>query len=160
MTWRGGEALKRLGTGGAISLVAAILLFALTFTQWYGNPRSGPNNLLIDLSLFNGGGTAWQTLDPVLLLVVLAAVVVAVTVALLRLTGFGRKPSVRPGAVVVLSGLLAAAVLAGAIKWPPAVDPVKRIPMEQSIETGLYLALAAALGIAFGGWRTMRAEAT
>ncbi|MGH2937021.1 MAG: hypothetical protein ACRDPE_02750 [Solirubrobacterales bacterium] len=159
MASRGGEAFKRLGPGGAISLVAAILLFAFTFFQWYGRPHSGPNTLLIDLWPY-GGGTAWQTLGIVPLLVVLAAAVVGVAISALRLTGSGRRSGLPLGALVGLLGLLAAAVIAAAINWPPEVDPIERIPIEQSIEAGPYLALAAALAIACGGWLTWRAEGT
>ena len=39
-------------------------------------------------------------------------------------------------------------------------DRRQPVPIEQSAEAGIYLALAAAVGIALGGWLTMRAEGT
>jgi hypothetical protein len=151
--------LKRLGRGGAISPVAAVLLFVFTFFQWYGRPHSGPNQLLIDLWLL-GGGTAWQTFTGVPLLVVLAASVVAVGVSLLRLGGSRWKPRIPLGAVVCLLGVLAVVVIMTGINWPPETQAVERVPIEQSVEAGIYLALGAALGIVYGGWRTWRAEGT
>jgi hypothetical protein len=149
---------KRLGLGGAISLVAAILLFVFTFFQWYGRPHSGPNPLLIDLRSY-GGGTAWQTLGTIPLVLLMLAVVVAVGATLLRLGGSTRGPAILPGIVVGFFGLLAAVVTLAGIRRPPGVDLIERIPMGQNIEAGTYLALAATLGVAYGGWRSMREEA-
>jgi len=51
-------------------------------------------------------------------------------------------------------------VISVGIVSPPETQPIERIPIEQSAEAGIYLALAAAIGITFGGWRTWRAEGT
>jgi hypothetical protein len=141
-------------------LVSAILLFVFTFLQWYGRPHSGPNSLLIDLWPY-GGGTAWQTLAVLPLLALLVASAVAVGAVLLRLFRPGWKPPVPPGALVCLFGLLAVVAILAGIHSPPeagtvVTPPDYPIPMEQSVELGVYLALAAALGIVFGGWLTMR----
>jgi hypothetical protein len=158
---RGGDAFRRLGSGGAITLVSAIALFASTFLQWYWRPHSGPNSPLIDFSP-EGGGTAWQTLAVVPLLAVLVACAVAVGVVLLGSFRPDWKPPIPPGAVACLFGLLAAIAIlaemhsppqAGTVVWPPS-DPV---PIEQGLQVGIYLALAAALGIAVGGcWMARR----
>jgi hypothetical protein len=152
-------AFKRLGWGGAIGLVAATLLIVFTFFQWYGRPHSGPNQLLIDYWLL-GGGTAWQSLAVVPLLVVLTAAIVALGVSLLRLGGSRWRPAIRLGAFMLFFGVLAVIVILAGINWPPETQPIQRVPIEQSAEAGIYLALVAALGIIFGGWLTMRAEGT
>jgi len=63
------------------------------------------------------------------------------------------------GAVVGFFGLLAAVAILAGINWPPEVDPIDGIPIEQSNEAGIFLALAAALGIALGGCLSARKEA-
>jgi hypothetical protein len=151
-------AIRRLGWGGAISLVGGVLLLAFTFFQWYGSQISGPNSLLVLINLFNGG-TAWQKLGVVPYFLALAAVA-AVAVALLRLVGSHWRPAIPLGAVVGVLGLVAAGLILGAVIWPPGKDHIENIPMETPIETVVFLALAAAVGIAYGGWRTWRAEGT
>ncbi|MBS1891101.1 MAG: hypothetical protein JST59_07400 [Actinobacteria bacterium] len=164
MNSRGGEALRRLGRGGATLLLAGTLLAVFTLFQWYGSPHSGPNTLLIDFWSY-GGGTAWQTLAFVPLLAVLAASVVALAVSLLRLAGSRWSPGIPLGALVSLLGLLAAIAIVLAIGSPPETQTIEdvrigRVPMEQSVEAGVYLALAASLGVVVGGWLTWRGEGT
>lgn len=150
--------LGRLRAGEAIYLVAAILLFVLMFFQWYGHQHSGPNSELVDLQLF-GGGTAWQTLEVIPLFLMLA-IVVAVGSAVLRLAGSDWKPAIPPAATVCVLGLLAAALILFRIISPPGIDQLEGVPIERSLEIGIFLALAAALGIAYGGWRAMADEGT
>lgn len=150
------NALGRLRTGEAIYLVAAILLFVLMFFQWYGPRHSGPNSELVDLYLF-GGGTAWQALELVPLFLMLA-IVVAVGAAILRLSGSDWKPAISPPVVVCLGGLMAAALILIRIIWPPGIEQLEGLPIERSLEVGIFLAFAAALGIAYGGWRAMAEE--
>jgi hypothetical protein len=150
--------LGRLRVGEAIYLVSAILLFVLMFFQWYGHQHSGPNSGLVDLHLF-GGGTAWQTLEVIPLFLMLA-IVVAVGSAILRLSGSDWKPAIPPAAAVCVLGLLAAALILFRIISPPGIDQLEGVPIERSLEIGIFLALAAALGIAYGGWRAMADEGT
>lgn len=164
MDARGGQALRRLGWGGATLLIAGTLLVVFTFFQWYGRPHSGPNTLLIDLSLL-GGGTAWQTLALLPLLAVLAASVGALTVSLLRLAGSRWSPRIPLGAVLSLLGLFATIAIVVASGSPPETQSIQdvsigTVPIEQSVEAGVYLALAASLGVVVGGWLTWRSEGT
>ncbi len=150
--------LGRLRTGEAIYLLAAILLFVLMFQDWYGEQHSGPNQLLQDIHLF-GGGTAWQTLEVIPIFLMLA-IVVAVGSALLRLSGSDWKPAVPPGAAVCVLGAVAAALILFRIIWPPGISELENVPIERSLEFAIFLAFAAALGIAYGGWRAMADEGT
>jgi hypothetical protein len=150
--------LDRLGRGEGIALVAAVLLFVLMFLTWFGTQHSGPNDLLVDLQLI-GGGTAWQALEVIPLFLMLA-IVVAVGTALLRVSGSDWKPAVSPGAVVCVLGIVAALLILYRIISPPGYSELENVPIERSLELPIFLALAAALGIAYGGWRTMAAEGT
>jgi hypothetical protein len=158
------EALRRLGWGGATLLLAGALLALVTLFQWYGHPHSGPNTLLIDFQ-FSGGGTAWQTLALLPLLAVAAASVGALAISLSRLAGSRRSLGMPLGAVVSLLGLLATITIVLAIGSPPETQTIEdvligKVPIEQSVEAGVYLALAASLGVVLGGWLTWRREGT
>jgi hypothetical protein len=154
--------LDRLRTGDAISFVAAILLFVLMFFQWYGTDvgQGGSGSSLEAVTFSVKGGNAWQTLEvaPIFLML---AIAVAVGAALLRLSGSDWKPSIPPGAAVCVLGGLAALLILIRIVSPPGLGgEVEGISYETSLGAGIFLALAAALGIAYGGWRTMRDEGT
>jgi hypothetical protein len=147
--------LGRLRTGEAIYLVAAILLFVLMFFTWYGVTTAGESEVL---TLLVHGGNAWQTLE-VLPLLTMLTIVVAVGGALLRLTGSDWKPAVPPGVAVCVLGLLAALGILGRMVSPPDLGG-EGIGYSVNLELGIFLALAAALGIAYGGWRAMADEGT
>jgi hypothetical protein len=154
-----GGALKRLGLGGGIALVAAILLFILMFQQWYGPAITVDNNLLILGVLFTTGGTAWQALEVTPIFLALA-IAVGVGTALLRAVGSDRKPVVLAGAAVCVLGGLASLLVLYRIISPPEAGSMQGIPTERGLQTAIYFALLAALGIAYGGWLIMRDEGT
>lgn len=150
--------LGRLRTGEAIYLVAAILLFVLMFFTWYEAAPTTGSEGQVELTLLAHGGNAWQTLE-VLPLLTMLAIVVAVGGALLRLSGSDWKPAIPPGAAVCVLGLLAALGILGRMISPPDLGG-EGIGYDVSLELGIFLALAAALGIAYGGWRAMGDEGT
>jgi hypothetical protein len=156
---RVGGALKRLGLGGGIALVAAILLFILMFQQWYGPAITVENDLLILGVLFTTGGTAWQALEVTPIFLALA-IAVAVGAALLRAVGSDRKLVVPPGAAVCVLGGLPSLLILYRIISPPEAGSMQGIPTERALQTAIYFALLAALGIAYGGRRIMRDEGT
>lgn len=147
--------LGRLRTGEAIYLVAAILLFVLMFFSWYGVTMAGESEVI---TLLVHGGNAWQTLE-VLPLLTMLTIVVAVGAALLRLTGSDWKPAIPPAVAVCVLGLLAALGILGRMISPPDLGG-EGIGYSVDLELGIFLALAAALGIAYGGWRAMADEGT
>jgi hypothetical protein len=156
----GGNALGRLRTGEAIALVAAILLFILMFFDWYGAKATTSAETLGGVVSGTGGGSAWDTLQVIPLFLMLA-IVVAVGVAILRLSGSDRKPTVPPGAAVtVLGGLAALLILIRIISPPGPSGALSELAFESTLKLPVFLALAAALGIAYGGWRTMADEGT
>jgi hypothetical protein len=149
--------LDRPSNGERIAGVSAILLLVFMFFRWYGLDVSKQPNLS-NLNLFEDGGDAWQTLE---LTPIFLALVIAVTVgaALLRLSGSDWEPPVPPGAVVcVLGGLAALLILIRIVIPPGLVGEVDGFVFETTLKVGIFLALGAACGIAYGGYRAMREE--
>jgi hypothetical protein len=150
--------LDRLRTGEAISLAAAILLFILMFFDWYGVKATTSGEPLGGVLSGAGGGSAWQTLDVIPLFLMLA-IVVAVGAALLRLRGSDWKPAIPPAAAVCALGLLAALLILVRIISPPGPGgALSELSFDTTLRLPIFLALAAALGIAYGGWRAMGEE--
>jgi hypothetical protein len=151
--------LGRLRTGEALYLVAAILLFVLMFVDWYGVQGANNAEPLGGVITTNAGGNAWQALEVIPLFLMLA-IVVAVGSALLRLVGSDWKPTIPPGAAVCVLGLLAALLILIRIVSPPGPGEVLEGAFDTTLKLPVFLALAAALGIAYGGWRAMADEGT
>jgi cation transport ATPase len=152
--------LDRLRSGEAIALVAAILLFVLMFLDWFGVSLEKAPGSLILLGPGWEGGSAWQTLEVIPLFLMLA-IVVAVGAAFLRVIGSEWKPAIPAAAAVCVLGLLAAVLILVRIVSPPGAGPeVEGFAYETTLKLPVFLALAAALGIAYGGWRAMGQEGT
>jgi hypothetical protein len=150
----------RLRTGEAIYLFAAILLFILMFFDWYGGKATASGEQLSGVVTGAAGGNAWQTLEVIPLFLMLA-IVVAVGSALLRLSGSDWKPAIPPAAAVCLLGALAAILILIRIISPPGPEGAfSELAFESTLKLAVFLAFAAALGIAYGGWRAMAAEGT
>jgi hypothetical protein len=149
----------RLRTGEAIYLGAAILLFVLMFLDWYGVKGTNSAEPLGGVITSAAGGNAWQALELVPLFLMLA-IAVAVGAALLRLGGSDWKPAISPGAAVCVLGVLAALLILIRILSPPGPGEVLEGAFDTTLKLPIFLALAAALGIAYGGWRAMADEGT
>lgn len=153
------KARRRLRTGEAIYLVAAILLFILMFLDWYGVKGTNGGEPLGGVVTSQAGGNAWQVLEVIPLFLMLA-IVVAVGGALLRLSGSEWKPAIPPGAAVCVLGGLAALLILIRIISPPGPGEVLEGAFDTTLKLPVFLALAAALGVAYGGWRAMADEGT
>jgi hypothetical protein len=154
--------LGRLRAGEAISLLAAVLLFVLMFFTWYGIEASGSAGAGEGLVAVggSGGGSAWDALEVIPLFLMLA-IVVAVGAALLKLGRSTWKPAIPPAVAVCLLGLLAALLILIRIISPPGPNgALSEVAFDTTLKPAVFLALAAALGIAYGGWRTMGEEGT
>jgi hypothetical protein len=149
----------KLRAGEAIALVAAILLFILMFFDWYGAKAAQTNGVFIGSAIGGtGGGSAWDTLEVIPLFLMLA-IVVTVGAAVLRLSGSEWKPAVPPAAAVCVLGILAAVLILIRIIDPPGpLGALSELAYESTLKLPIFLALAAALGIAYGGWRAMGEE--
>jgi hypothetical protein len=149
---------RGLRAGEAIYLFAAILLFVLMFLDWYGVAWKNGTETIGGITALVAGGNAWQTLE-VLPLFLMLTIAVAVGAALLRLSDSDWKPAIPPAAAVCALGALAALGILGRMVSPPDLGG-EGIGYGVDLELGIFLALAAALGIAYGGWRAMAAEGT
>ncbi len=153
--------MKRLRAGEAIYLVAAILLFVFMFFDWFEVGTAHESAVAGELNLFAHGGNAWQTLEVIPLFLMLA-IALAVGAAILRLSRSTWKPAIPPGAAVCVAGILASILILIRIVSPPGLGTpiLTGYEFETTLELPVFLALAAALGIAYGGWRAMAEEGT
>lgn len=145
----------RLRPGEAIAAISALALFALLFFPWYD-----VSNAESKLSLPGGAGagqSAWEALELVAPLLALACVLSLGLVAA-RLLRPGWKPAISPSAGIAVLGGLAALLVLARIGFPPDLDGLVGIEYAATPTLAAFLSLAAAVGIAFGGYRAMRAE--
>ncbi len=150
--------IGRLNNGERIAGGSAILLFVFMFFQWYGLGIAKQPNILPYLHLFEDGGNAWQMLE---VTSIVLALIIAVTVgaAVWRLISEDWEPPVSPGVVVFVLGGLAACLILIRIALPPDLGgDVGGFTFEATLKVGIFLALAAACGIAYGGGRAMQEE--
>jgi len=150
----------RLRAGEAIALVAAILLFILMFFDWYGTKATTGAESLGGVVTGAGGGSAWDTLEVIPLFLMLA-IVITVGAAILRLGGSDWKPAIPPAAAICVLGILASVLILIRIISPPGPPgTLSELAYESTLKLPIFLALAAALAIAYGGWRAMGADGT
>lgn len=137
----------------AIAAAAAIALFVLLFFPWYDLTNAESKLSLPEAS----DATAWEALD---LVAPLLALLCALTLAavLVRLLRPAWKPAISPGATVAVLGGIATSLVLVRIGAPPDPDGLVGIEYEATPSLAAFLALAAAFGIAVGGYRSMRAE--
>ncbi|HVY96462.1 MAG TPA: hypothetical protein VHA54_05840 [Solirubrobacterales bacterium] len=143
---------RRLRPGERIAVFSALCLLGFSFLRWYGAEPAGDAHFPT-----GAGGSAWQTLGPIL--VVLAAMVaVALATAALRLTRSKWRPAVPLNAVVAVLGGLSALLIVIRIVVPPDLGDVGGIPLDATLSPGVFLSLLAACGVAYGGYQAMGEE--
>lgn len=149
--------LDRLSRGELIAAVSAILLFVfMTFFDWFGVEVSGVPGFSGDVT--GSDGNAWDWLD-VIPLFLMAAIVVAIGVAVVRLTEADLEPPISLNAVVAALGALATLLILYRIVDPPGGGSgFEGVEVDTTLKLGVFLALAAAAGIAYGGYSAMREE--
>lgn len=151
--------LGRLRAGEAIAVASALALFVVMFFSWYGAEVSGQVG---EIALGGGsgaGGSAWQSLD-LIALVLMATIVVSFGAALLRVTGSSWEPVIAPSAVVAVLGGLSTLLVLFRILVPPDFGALGGVTVNATLELGVFLGLAAAFGIAYGGYRAMAERGT
>jgi hypothetical protein len=144
----------RLSTGEKISAVSAILLFVFMFFDWFGATVSSVTGFSGDVP---GGGSAWDALDVIPLFLMLA-IVVAIGVAVIRLTDADLEPPVSMNAIVAALGGFAVLLILYRIVDPPGGGDFGGVSVDTTLKLGIFLALVAAAGIAYGGFSAMREE--
>jgi hypothetical protein len=146
----------RLSTGEKISAVSAVLLFIFMFFDWFGAKVEGVTGFSGDVP---GGGSAWDALD-IIPIFLMAAIVVAIGVAVIRLTDADIEPPISLNTIVAVLGGLAFLLILYRIIDPPSAGGAEGFGVSVDItrKLGIFLGLAAAAGIAYGGFSAMREE--
>lgn len=150
-------ALSRLSRGERIAVISAIFLFVFMFFHWLGVKAVNTSNLLFAIEAGGPGKSAWEALDyiPTVLLVTILA---TLAVAGLRVTNTLRKDAVPVNAVVAILGLASVLLILYRIFDPPVFYVEPTITFEGAVQFPIYLALLAAIGIAYDGFRALREE--
>lgn len=148
--------LDRLSTGEKIAGASGILLFVFMFFDWFGAEVSGGGGGFLTASA-TASANAWDALDVIPIFLVIA-IVAAVGVAILRLSDAVFEPAIPANAVVAVLGGLAVLLILYRIVDPPGGTDVPGLSVDVSPEFGIFLALLAAIGIAYGGYSAMKEE--
>jgi hypothetical protein len=144
----------KLSTGEKISAVSALLLFIFMFLDWFGVKVSGVEGFSGSVS---GGGSAWDALDVIPIFLMLA-IVVAIGVAVIRLTDADVEPPFSLNTAVAVLGGLAALLILYRIVNPPDIGEFAGVEIDTTLKIWIFLSLVAAAGIAYGGYSAMREE--
>jgi hypothetical protein len=145
--------LDRLNTGEKIAAGSGILLFIFMFFDWFSVSISGGGGF----SGSAGGGSAWDALEfiPIVLVV---TILVALAVAALRLSDSTYEPPVSANMVVAALGALSALLILYRIVDAPGGGSFGGFSVDVSPAFGIFISLIAAAGIAYGGYRAMQEE--
>jgi hypothetical protein len=147
--------VDKLNTGEKIAGVSAILLFIFMFLDWFGVEISGEGG---SVSFGSGaGGSAWDALDFIPIILVITIVVALINV-FLRLSDSEYEPPVSMNVAVAVLGGLSTLLILFRIIDPPGFGTFGGVSVDATLEFGIFLGLIAAAGIAFGGYRGMKEE--
>ena len=146
--------VHKLNTGEKIAGVSAVLLFIFMFFDWFTVNISGGEGLVS----FSAGGSAWDVFSWIDLFLLLT-VIVAVAVAVIRLSdAIVEPPFSINAAVAILGGLSVLFIIYRLIDPPIDTGGLPGVDVGRAI--GVYLGLLASAGIAYGGYRAMQEEGT
>lgn len=147
--------VNKLNTGEKIAGVSAVLLFIVMFFDWFGVEISGEGGTV---SFGSGaGGSAWDALD-FIPFVLLIAIVVALVNVFLRLSDSDYEPPISMNVAVAVLGGLSALLVLFRIVFPPSFGEFGGVSVDATLEFGIFLGLIAAAGIAYGGYRGMQED--
>lgn len=147
---------RKLSTGEKISAASAILLFIAMFLDWFGAKVAEVSGFSGSIEGAGGGVSAWDALDVIPVFLMLA-IVLALGVALVRLTDADLELSISLNAFVAAAGALAFLLILYRIVFPPDFG-IPGVAADTTLQLGIFLGLVAAAGIAYGGWSAMREE--
>ena len=136
---------SRLGWGESLAAVSGFALFLFMFLPWFGSDSESVSG--------TGSSNAWESLAfiDVILLIVCG---IAMAAAVLRVLGATPRLPWPIGMVVLIGGLIAVVLIVFRIIATP-VEDAGIFPSEVSPQIGIFLALIAAGGLAFGGYTSM-----
>jgi hypothetical protein len=139
--------MRRLRGADWIAAAGGVALLAAMFVDWYA-----PDAVFGALDRLDLGASAWEAFS---VLDVVLALLALVPLALVALQATRDSPSL-PVAFSLLTTVAGAVatllILYRIVNQPGPNDAV-------TVELGAWIALAAAVAIAGGGWRSMRVEA-
>jgi hypothetical protein len=145
----------RLRAAEVIAGASALVLLVVMFLPWYDLEYTSS---FLDLVVVNAGRNGWQALDLIALFVALA-IAAALAVVGLRVLGSPWKPLIAPGAAVAVLGGLATLLVLFRILVPPSLG-LEELSFDVTPGLPAFIGLAAAFGVAFGGYRAMGQEGT
>jgi hypothetical protein len=147
--------VDKLNTGEKIAGVSAVLLFIFMFFTWFGVEVSGSGGF--SGTVPGAGGSAWDTLDfiPIVLVV---AIVIALVNVFLRLSDSDYEPPISMNVAVAVLGGLSVLLILFRIVDPPSFGSFGGVSVDGTREIGIFLGFIAAAGIAYGGYRGMQEE--
>ena len=151
--------LGRLNFGEEIAAVSAVLLFVSMFFHWFGVEAHNTSNLLILIKSVEPGKSAWEALDYIPI-VLLTTIVITLAATTLRLAGAVRNPSFLANVAVPILGLVSTLLILFRIVDPPVFSVEPTVTIEGVVQWPIFLALAAAAGIAYGGCLTAQEQRT
>lgn len=141
----------KLSRGEIVAATSGVvLLIAMGVLDWFASSGTSVDLPPEFLGIPDVGFNAWQSFS-VIDLVLLLVGATAIGGSLIAATSRSVNSPVAVQAVTCASGLLAAVLLLFRLADPPG---------DLHREIGIYVGLAACLGIAYGGWRAMAAENT
>ncbi len=176
---------SRLGAGERIAGSSAVVLLVVMSFGWFqlegitaesqvGGVAAGSFEVTgdqLEAAAESSGestsASAWGAFG-LIDLVLLAAALAGLTLAVLALTARGRGVAAGVGAIAAVLGALATALILFRLVSPPdLIDAFGSIPGDfgVKVETDVgpkipaFIGLAAAFGVAFGGWRALQASA-
>ena len=147
--------LDKLSTGEKVAAGSAILLFIFMFFTWFGVEVSGVGGF--SGSVPGAGGDAWDALEFIPIILVIA-IIAAIGVAVIRLTESAFEPPISMNAVVTLLGALSFLLILFRIIDPPSFGSFGGVSVDGTVEVGIFLGLAAAAGVTYGGYLAMKEE--
>jgi hypothetical protein len=147
--------VNKLNTGEKIAGVSAVLLFIFMFFTWFGVEVSGSDGF--SGTVPGAGGSAWDALDFIPIVLVIAIVLALVNVTL-RLSDSDYEPPVSMNVAVAVLGGLSVLLILFRIIDPPSFGSFGGVSVDGTLEIGIFLGLITAAGIAYGGYRGMQEE--
>jgi hypothetical protein len=147
--------VEKLNTGEKIAGVSAVLLFIVMFFDWFGVEVSGSNGF--SGTVPGAGGSAWDALEFIPIVLVITIVVALVNV-FLRLSDSEYEPPVSMNVAVAVLGGLSTLLVLFRIVDPPGFGTFGGVSIDATLEFGIFLGLITAAGIAYGGYKAMQEE--
>ena len=147
--------LDKLNSGEKIAGASAVLLFIFMFFDWFGVEVSGSGGF--SGTVPGAGGSAWDALDFIPIMLVVTIVLALVNVAL-RLSDSDYEPPVSMNVAVTVLGGLSTLLVLFRIVAPPGFGDFGGVSVDATLEFGIFLGLITAAGIAYGGYRGMQEE--